>query len=192
MQCKFFSCASSATRMKKKETDFSDFDHVKPHCLAVANAKFVFLRHVAKGFECFLLLWAFLLSHRETTKIHVKCCLGTELWESTQCSEPPGEEDEAKFPLSKPKLCLWQAIPSQAVCEGGGARHVAFPIDHAAIAARTQRPEGGGGAWQIQTDVPERVYRRGNTTVGNRRVPHTFKGSQINSFSLALGCTPGA
>lgn len=84
-------------------------------------------------------------------------------------------------------MCLWQAIPSQAVCQGGGARHVAFPIDDAAIAARTQRPERGGGAWQIQTDVPERVYRRGNATVGNRMVPYPSKGSQINSFSLALG-----
>lgn len=60
MQCKFFPCASSATRIKKRETAISDFDHVKPHCLAVANAKFViFLPHVAKGFECLLLLWAF-------------------------------------------------------------------------------------------------------------------------------------
>lgn len=57
---------------------------------------------------------------------------------------------------------FWPCKPSQAVCEGGGARHVAFPIDDAAVAARTQRPERGGRAWQIQTDVPERVYRRGN------------------------------
>lgn len=56
------------------------------------------------------------------------------------------------------------SVPSQAVRERGGARDVAFPVHDAAIAPRTQRPERGGGAWQIQTDVPKRVYRCGNAT----------------------------
>lgn len=55
-------------------------------------------------------------------------------------------------------------LPSQAVCEGGGSRHVALPIDHTAIAPWAQRPERGRGPWQVQADVPERVYRCGNTT----------------------------
>lgn len=77
MQCKLFSRASSATRTKNMETDISDFDHVKPCCLAAANAKFVFfLHHVATGFECLVLLWAFLPSHMQTTKICVKMLFG--------------------------------------------------------------------------------------------------------------------
>lgn len=39
------------------ETDINDFSNVKPHFLGETNAKFVlFLHHVAKGFECLLLL----------------------------------------------------------------------------------------------------------------------------------------
>lgn len=66
--------------------------------------------------------------------------------------------------ISPVKFCHAHFIPSQAVCERGGARYVALPIHHTAIAPRTQRPERGGGAWQIQTDVPKWVYCCGNTT----------------------------
>lgn len=47
---------------------------------------------------------------------------------------------------------------------------MAFPIYNTAITPWTQRPERGGGAWQIQTDVPERVYRCGNATVKKKGV----------------------
>lgn len=47
---------------------------------------------------------------------------------------------------------------------------MAFPIYNTAITPWTQRPERGGGAWQIQTDVPEWVYRCGNATVKKKGV----------------------
>lgn len=54
--------------------------------------------------------------------------------------------------------------PTQAVCECGGTSHVTLSINHGAITSWTQRPEWRGRAGQVQTDVPERVYRSGNTT----------------------------
>lgn len=59
--------------------------------------------------------------------------------------------------------------PTQAVCECGGAGHVTLSIDHGTIAARTQRPEWRGRARQVQTNVPEWVYRSGNTTATEQK-----------------------
>lgn len=72
--------------------------------------------------------------------------------------------------FTPPKLCLSDFIPSQAVCESGGARYMAFPIYNTAITPWTQWPERGGRAWQIQTDVPKWVYRCGNATAKKKAV----------------------
>lgn len=55
---------------------------------------------------------------------------------------------------------------------------MALPVDDAAVAARTQRPEGGGGARQVQTDVPERVYRRGNAAGETQGFHMPLKGAK--------------
>lgn len=68
-----------------------------------------------------------------------------------------------------------RAVPAEAVCERGGSRKVALPVHGAAVAAGAEGPEGCGRAWQVQADVPKRVYRRGNAArrgTGKDRMKH--------------------
>lgn len=60
---------------------------------------------------------------------------------------------------------LWPRKPSQTVREGGNSWYVAFPI-HTALPPWAHGPEGGARARQVQTDVPARVYRGGDTMAG--------------------------
>lgn len=62
-----------------------------------------------------------------------------------------------------------QAVPAKAVCERGRSWQVALPVHGAAVATRAERPEGCGWAWEVQTDVPKRVYRRGNAATGKEK-----------------------
>lgn len=61
------------------------------------------------------------------------------------------------------------AVPAKAVCEGGGSWQVALPIHGAAVATRAEGPKGCGWAWEVQTDVPKWVNRRGNAAIGKRK-----------------------
>lgn len=60
-------------------------------------------------------------------------------------------------------------IPAQAVCERGGSWQVTFAINCASIPSRAEGPKRRGRARKVQTDVPERVYRCGNPTTGEKR-----------------------
>lgn len=178
MHCELFLCACLADTAKNMETDTSGFEHLKP--LAAANVKFVFFLHrVATGFDCLLLglllLWAFFafsLSLMQKPKICIKMLFADNamtkhhllpLFSATWRAEG------SQILFIPPKLYLSHFIPSQAVCESGGAWYMAFPIYDTAITPRTQWPERGGGPWQIQTDVPKWVYRCGNATMKKER-----------------------
>ena len=52
-----------------------------------------------------------------------------------------------------------ECLPAQAVCERGGAAggSVRLPVEGRTVAPGAERPEGGGGAGQVQADVPEGV-----------------------------------
>lgn len=39
-------------------------------------------------------------------------------------------------------------------------------VHRAAVAAGAEGPEGRGGAGEVQADVPERIYRRGDAAGG--------------------------
>lgn len=123
-----------------------------------------------------LLLWAFFafsLSLMQKPKICTKMLFGHNamtkhhllpLFSATWRTE------WSQILFTSPKLYLPHFIPSQAVCESGGAWYMAFPIYDTAITPRTQWPERRGGAWQIQTDVPKWVYRCGNATMKEKAV----------------------
>lgn len=64
---------------------------------------------------------------------------------------------------------LNEYIPAQAVCERGGSWQVTFAINCASIPSRAEGPKRRGRARKVQTDVPERVYRCGNPTTGEKR-----------------------
>lgn len=71
------------------------------------------------------------------------------------------------------KKCLSaenKGVPAQAVCERGRPGQVALSIDCAAIPSRAEGPERRGWAWQVQADVPERIYRRGNSTTHKKKM----------------------
>lgn len=85
------------------------------------------------------------------------------------------------------------ALPPQAVSECCGARRVALPVHHTALTTWAQGPEGGGGARQIQADVPEGVYGGGDSTAGKtetvmRTEGHCSFGASFEAASvLSLG-----
>lgn len=59
--------------------------------------------------------------------------------------------------------------PTQAVCECGGTGHMPLSINHRIVSSRTQRPKRRRRARQVQTNVPERIYRSGDTTATEQK-----------------------
>lgn len=59
---------------------------------------------------------------------------------------------------TRPRYAHTCGLPAQTVSERGGPCGVALPVKCRRVSTGAQRPEGGGGARQVQTDVPERVY----------------------------------
>ena len=76
-------------------------------------------------------------------------------------------ERESACVLERKCVCVC-VVPAQTVCEGGGSQEVALPVDGGPVSPWAERPEGRGRAGQVQTDVPERVYRRGNAAANGR------------------------
>lgn len=64
---------------------------------------------------------------------------------------------------------LRRGSPAQTVGERRGSGGVTLPVERRAVSPGAQRPEGGGGARQVQADVPERVYGGGDAAAGSGR-----------------------
>lgn len=72
--------------------------------------------------------------------------------------------------------------PAQTVGERGGSAGVTLPVERRAVSPGAQRPEGRGGARQVQADVPERVYGGGDATgwVGTEDLVLAFPLASVN------------
>lgn len=56
-------------------------------------------------------------------------------------------------------------------------------VDGAAVAAGAEGPERRGGAGEVQADVPERIYRRGDAA-GRRAAVFTVTSRKTTSFAF--------